>query len=180
MEYFDVLNKNGNKTGLKKSRVEVHKDGDWHRAVHVWIVTSKGKLLIQKRSPIKDSHPNMWDISSAGHVLAGSNDITTAIKEIKEEIGLSLTKDDFEYLFTCKNQKVLNNGAFINNEIDDVYLVHLDLDLSKLKLQEDEVSEVKLIHYKDLESEINEKDKKFVPHEKEYAELFKKLNKLFG
>lgn len=37
-EYFDLLDENGNKTGKTKLRNEVHRDGDWHKAVHIWII----------------------------------------------------------------------------------------------------------------------------------------------
>ena len=55
MEYFDVLDENGNKTGKLKLRNEVHRDGDWHRGVHVWIINSFGELLLQRRSPNKEN-----------------------------------------------------------------------------------------------------------------------------
>jgi len=45
--------------------------GDWHRAVHVWIYAqSTHRLLIQKRAECKESWPNLWDISAAGHGAA--------------------------------------------------------------------------------------------------------------
>lgn len=34
-EYFDVLDENGNLTGRKKLRSEVHRDGDWHKATRL-------------------------------------------------------------------------------------------------------------------------------------------------
>lgn len=39
-EYFDALDENGNLTGVKKLRKEVHRDGDWHRTVHIWIINN--------------------------------------------------------------------------------------------------------------------------------------------
>ena len=44
-EYFDILDENGNKTGQTKLRSEVHRDGDWHKAVHIWIFNDKGEAL---------------------------------------------------------------------------------------------------------------------------------------
>ncbi|MEE8131583.1 MAG: NUDIX domain-containing protein [Candidatus Paceibacterota bacterium] len=179
MEYFDIVDENGNPTGQTKPRQEVHRDGDWHKAAHVWIINSQNQLLIQKRSSNKDSHPNMWDISSAGHILAGDALITTAIKEAKEELGIDLQEKDFEYLFTLRSQKVLNEGAFINNELDDVYLVKLDLDISKLNIQKEELSEVKFTHFAELEKIINSDDKNFVSHPEEYKKLFSELHKRY-
>mgnify|MGYP001558620232 CR=1 FL=1 len=176
MEYLDVLDSEGRPIGKTKNRFEIHRDGDWHRAVHVWIITSKGELLIQKRAREKESNPNKWDISSAGHVLAGTDSIDAVIREVKEELGLELNKEDFEYLFTVKSQSVLNNGTYINNEFDDVYLVRRDLDIHKMTIQKEEVSEIKLINFKELEQLISVGDQSFVAHPEEFKRLFTKLN----
>ncbi|TYG52103.1 hypothetical protein ES288_D09G001300v1 [Gossypium darwinii] len=60
VEYLDVLTKIGKKIGKKiggsKPRGDVHRDGDYHKAVHVWIFTeSTQELLLQKRADCKDS-----------------------------------------------------------------------------------------------------------------------------
>ena len=34
MEYLDILDCNGNKTGEKRPRKEVHSKGYWHKGVH--------------------------------------------------------------------------------------------------------------------------------------------------
>jgi len=171
IEYLDVLYENGNLTGQRKPRDLVHKDGDWHRAVHVWIMNSNNDILMQKRSPQKESHPDEWDISYAGHVGAGSTSMKTAIREAKEELGLNVSETDLKFLFCKKNQSVLNKGTFINNEHDDVYLLRKDLDLSKIKLQKEEVSEVKWFTLDDLRQILHERRQGFVIHEEEYLAL---------
>lgn len=60
-------------------RGDVHRDGDYHRAVHVWIFAeSTQELLVQKRADCKDSFAGLWDISSAGHISAGDSSLITA------------------------------------------------------------------------------------------------------
>ena len=60
-------------------RGDVHRDGDYHRAVHVWIFAeSTRELLLQRRASCKDSWPDLWDISSAGHISAGDSSLTSA------------------------------------------------------------------------------------------------------
>ena len=70
----------------------MHEDGSLHPTVHTWIVRSNNKsgydLLLQKRSACKDSNPGCWDISSAGHVGAGQGYLESAIRELKEELGI--------------------------------------------------------------------------------------------
>ncbi|KAG6535707.1 hypothetical protein ZIOFF_000730 [Zingiber officinale] len=78
-EHLDVLTKTGEKTGVSKPRSLVHRDGDYHRAVHVWIYSeSTQELLLQKRADCKASWPAKWDISSAGHISSGESSLLTA------------------------------------------------------------------------------------------------------
>ncbi len=179
-EYIDVINENGSPTGVKKLKSEVHRGGDWHRAVHVWIVNSKGELLIQKRAPQKDNHPNMWDIPSAGHVSAGETPAICAERETEEELGLTLGAEKFEYLFTVSQKSVSNNGTYINNEINDVFLVRLDAELSRMELQKEEVSEVRFVPFRELEKIIGNGNPDFVSHPEEYKKLFEELHKRFN
>ncbi|XP_052484108.1 nudix hydrolase 3 isoform X2 [Gossypium raimondii] len=86
VEYLDVLTKIGKKIGVSKPRGDVHRDGDYHKAVHVWNFAERTQeLLLQKRADCKDSWPGLWDISSAGHISAGDSSlITTQYKENNE------------------------------------------------------------------------------------------------
>ena len=89
-ELFDILDENGNPTGKTKPRSEVHREGDWHKVVHIWMINEKGEVLLQRRCATKDSSPNMLDISSAGHLSAGDDSINGAIREIKEELATDI------------------------------------------------------------------------------------------
>ena len=61
-------------------RGDVHRDGDYHGAVHVWIYSeSTHELLLQQRADCKDSWPGLWDISSAGHISAGDSSLFSAM-----------------------------------------------------------------------------------------------------
>lgn len=46
MELFDIVDENGEPTGITKERSKVHADGDLHRTSHVWIARDnlKGSL----------------------------------------------------------------------------------------------------------------------------------------
>ena len=87
MELIDVLDENRNNTGKILSREEVHKRGLWHKTVHIWVINKKGDILLQKRSPMKKTSPNMWTTSVSGHLSAGDSSIEGAIRELKEETG---------------------------------------------------------------------------------------------
>lgn len=70
-EYLDVLDADGNKTGIEKPRSLVHRDGDWHRVAHIWVINDKNEILLQRRSHEKDHNPDMLDLSCGGHLSGG-------------------------------------------------------------------------------------------------------------
>lgn len=179
MEYLDILDKNGNKTGESKPRKEVHSNGYWHKGVHIWIINSKKELLVQRRSANKDVYPNKLYISVAGHPVSGEEEIESIKREFHEEIGVELDISKLEYLFTFSQEVIENEGKFLDNQFYDVYLIEMDLDISKLKLQEDEVSEVKNIYYKKFEEMINDNNKDIVNHPEEWKQLFKILHERY-
>lgn len=84
-----------------------------------------------------------------------------------------------EYLFTFSQKVTENEGKFLDNQFYDVYLVELDLDINNLKLQKEEVSEVKNIYYKDFEKMIKNKNKDIVNHQEEWEKLFEVLHKRY-
>ena len=178
MEYLDIYDNDGKPLGLKKTKKEAHNEGLWHKAAHVWIVNSKSEVLIQRRSPKVDNHPNQWDISAAGHISAGEDDITSALREVEEEIGLKLTPENLILIGIVKQQSA--RKGYINNEINPVYVLKMDLNPNEIKKQEDEVAEVKFIPRKELQRFIESKDPSFVPHPEEFVLLFDYLNKNYG
>eukprot|EP00257_Ricinus_communis_P013454 XP_015570885.1 nudix hydrolase 3 [Ricinus communis] len=183
-EHLDVLTKTGEKTGISKPRGEVHRDGDYHRAVHVWIYAeSTQELLLQKRADCKDSWPGQWDISSAGHISAGDSSLISARRELHEELGIVLPKDAFELIFVFLQEYVINDGKFINNEYNDVYLVTTidPIPLEAFTLQETEVSAVKYISYEEYRSLLSKEHPDYVPYDVngQYGQLFDIIKKRY-
>lgn len=179
MEYLDILDEKGNKTGEVKTRQEVHSNGYWHKGVHIWILNSKKELLVQRRSANKDVYPNKLYISVAGHPVSGEEELHSIKREFEEEIGIELDTRKLEYLFTFSQKVSENEGKFLDNQFYDVYLVELDLNINNLKLQKEEVSEVKNIYYKDFEEMIKNNDKDIVNHPEEWEKLFEILHKRY-
>lgn len=171
MEYIDVIDAQGNLTGERQSRADIHKNGTWHRAVHCWLINSNQELLLQKRTLNKETNAGMWDISIAGHVPAGLTPVEALIKEAQEELGLKLVPENVEHLFTIKQQSIHQGGRYLNNEINDVFLVGCDQKVSDFTLQEDEVAAVVWIPLDLLTQRVVEKDPTLVLHA-EYQRLF--------
>lgn len=140
-EYFDVLNKYGEFTNKIATREECHKNGYWHRAVYGFIINKNGDVLLQKRSANKKLWPNLWDITAGGHVLAGELGEQALIREVKEELGIDITENEVKYLVGSTSTNI--KGDIINNHFNECYIINKDINPSLIKLQEEEVSDIK-------------------------------------
>lgn len=88
-EIFDVVNERDEVVGQSPRR-EVHRLGLRHRAVHVLVFNARGELFLQQRSLHKDNWPGVWDSSASGHLDTGETYDACALREVREEIGLTL------------------------------------------------------------------------------------------
>jgi isopentenyldiphosphate isomerase len=138
-EYLDVFDDNM-KFQKRASREEIHRDGLWHQTFHCWIVKQcEGKqfILFQRRSSNKVMYPNFLDISVAGHLQAGEMPLN-GIREINEELGLSVTENDLVPLGIRTD--VAQIGNIINREFCHTYLLESNIPLCDYRLQLHEVS----------------------------------------
>jgi isopentenyldiphosphate isomerase len=90
-EIFDLVNERDEVIGQAPRR-EVHARGLWHRAVHVLVFNARGEVFLQKRSLLKDTAKGLWDSSSSGHVDTGEAYDACAVRELREEIGLTVAQ----------------------------------------------------------------------------------------
>ena len=116
--------------GRSKARGDVHRDGDWHRSVHVWLA-SDSSLLLQQRSELKDTFPGRWDVSCAGHMSGNDGSLESAVRELEEELGLSVDQASMQRAFVCTVPSEVSgatesHGAFVCREMQDIYLLRLE------------------------------------------------------
>src|SRR4030042_1576211 len=161
-ELIDICDESNNLINVQKMKSEAHEKGLWHRATHIWVYNSKGEILLQLRAKGKLLFPDVWDVSVGGHVSAGEDPITSGLREIEEEIGLKAKKEDLEFFQIRKIKAVYKNIK--NNEFSYIYFLKFDGDTKKLKVQDEEIQEIKFIPIKKIEEELKTNSKKYLPH----------------
>ena len=87
-EWFDVCDHADRVIG-RELRDVVHARNLLHRAVHIWVWDTSGRLLLQTRSATKDQYPNCFTSSASGHLDAGEDYEQAAHRELQEELGLT-------------------------------------------------------------------------------------------
>ena len=137
MELWDLYDKDGGNTGLLHMRDRPIPEGYYHLVVFIWTFTTDHKLLLTKRDPRKPGG-NLWEVT-AGSVIAGETSLEGASRELYEETGLSPKELHFFH-------RVLKNKG-----IYDHYIVHEDVHLHQLQLQEGETIDACLVHRYDFE-----------------------------
>ena len=139
-EFWDVYDRGRNLTGQIHKRGMPLKNGQFHLVVDVIVINRDGRLLIDRRSPLKYNCPNYWEFTS-GSVLAGEASRTGAVRELKEELGVCVDEQ----------QLVLLGSGRARHRFIDTYMLITDLSVDQLTLQADEVSEAKLVTLPELD-----------------------------
>lgn len=131
-ELWDVYDCNRKLTGRIVERGQPLSLSEYHVVVQVWIHDSRGQWLISKRT-LNKSYPLKWE-PTGGSVLAGEDSISAAVRETKEEVGISLNPADGELFASYRReQPCWENPGFL-----DVWVFHHDCALEDIVLQKDE------------------------------------------
>ena len=168
-ELIDVLDNKGNKTGIIKKKSDIKKDGDYHRAIAVLVINNNNEILMQKRSSNKKVYPNLWSIFVKGHVQSGETSIDACIRELNEEVGINITGNELNYLYTIFEEVIKEN--FIERIFYDTYILRKDFNLTDITIQEEELSEIKLVDSNKVISLIENNDKSLVPNLEDYKRI---------
>ncbi len=145
-EYWDLYDGAGQKTGEKHLRGTEVPEGRFHKVVHIWIQNSEGELLMQKRSDMVDNCPGEW-AATGGSVQAGEDPLTTAVRELAEELGLIVSAEELQYCLMVRRP-----SAFCY-----VYTLRKDIDINSLTLQECEVAAAEWMSLEKVDRMVEER-----------------------
>ncbi len=164
-EKWDVYDGEGNllsKTTLRGNCVL--KRGEYHLVVHIWIVSSAGGFLIQRRADTKKLMPGEW-AATGGAAVAGENSFQAAKRELFEELGIESDENSLKKLL-----RVRKRNSFV-----DVYMIDKNIHIDDLVLQKSEVSEARWVS-RDVLNKMIESGK-FHNYGKEYFDaVFSKID----
>ena len=151
MEMIDIFDENMKHIGAME-KDEAHEKKQWHKNSHIWI-TDGDSVLMQLRGKHVKNFPLTWDISAAGHFQAGETALQGAKRELKEELGIDWSFGDINE-GAIIHMDMAENGAPIYEHIY-LYFLKIKLDISELKLQAEELEDVKWISWKEFQNFIN-------------------------
>ncbi len=80
MERWELFDRNGNSLSRTIRRGERMRSGEYHKVVHIWVVNSMDRVLIQQRSARRKLMPNVWAVTG-GSVIAGEESLAVACRE---------------------------------------------------------------------------------------------------
>lgn len=168
MELWDLYDENRIKTGETVKKGDYFPPDRYRLVVHLCIIGSDGKMLIQRRQKDKKSYPDLWDLSVGGHVISGETSSEGIQRELYEELGLSFDMSKMRPSLTVN----------FNSGFDDIYIIKRNVDISEIKLQESEVQSVGFASCEEILSMID--DKTFIPYHKNLISLLFDLKDFSG
>ncbi len=131
-ELFDVVTADGKPTGITKRRVDVHRDGDWHRSLHIWVYGVQNDdafILMNQRGLGKDTQPGLLDPTVGGHLGAGET-VEEAYREMEEEIGILPDVSRLHHIGTRPRAAEHTTPGVIDRELQEVFLYRDDRPLT--------------------------------------------------
>ena len=160
MEYRDLYNENRQKTGEKILKNEPIPENKYIMMVVIFIENDKNEFLIQKRCAEKGGK---W-ATTGGHPKSGESSLEGILTEVKEELGIYITKP------------ILFKQASGKNTYCDLYYLRENIDIANINIQTEEVDEVKWASVDEIKT-LMENDKFNKGHYMMFKDCLEFLNR---
>lgn len=148
-ELLDIYDENHRHLGVK-ARAAVHRDGDWHRVFHCWVLWRDGQggdwLLLQRRGAHKEIFPLHLAVTVGGHYQAGES-VQDGLRELREELGVTLP---FEALVPCGTRSlVVRWRGLVDREFADTFFLVSERPLMEYPVMRPEVADLLALKLED-------------------------------
>ena len=153
---YPIVDKNDNVFYIwVGSKERLHESKDRHRAIHIFVETFKGGLVLQKKAPASENG-GLWSSAVSGHVHDETY-LEAAIREMTEELGLKVDEGELHELFKCRACKETAN------EIVTVFSYLMDPENELIRPDADEISEILITPRLWVEKDVQEFPEKYSP-----------------
>lgn len=142
MELRDLYDENKQLTGEKIYKGQDVPKGRYYITVVVFIQNNKNEFLLQKRVKKKDGK---W-ATTGGHPISGETSKQGIITEIKEELGINIVEENVKLFKTIKTE----------DDFVDIYYLKEDIDINEIKIQKEEVEDVKWATINEIQEMIQQ------------------------
>lgn len=181
-EIVNVYSPHGGRKEGQLTREEAIKQGKLIKAVQIWIADKDGNVLVEKRSSSKIHDANMYDVCS-GHVRAGETDLEACIREIKEELGENVFREEELESITEVGRASIDLTKYNRegNYLVQWYYLRLNraIQYEEFDLQEEEVANVRWIPYDIMKLAIQRQESTIrIPYNLQTEILLRKLDKV--
>jgi isopentenyl-diphosphate Delta-isomerase len=127
-----------------------------HRAFSIFIINSKGEMLIHKRSTLKDTWPGFWTNACCSHPRKEESLDNATQRRLMEEMGFTCP---LKYLFKFQYRSDYDK-KYGENEVDHVFIGFYD---GTLKPDKNEIEEWKFIGIDTLQEDVKNYPAKYTP-----------------
>lgn len=146
-EWLDLYDWEGNPTGERALRSSPKQPGRFRLVVEVWIFNARGEVLMQQRSLQKKLLPGAWS-PTTGCVQAGEDARTGCCRELEEELGLQVAPEELELVEHRRSREL--------GTLCDVFFLFQGPAVSQLRLQKEEVAQVRWMPVEEIEGLIRD------------------------
>lgn len=153
-ELWDLFDENRNKVNKTMIRGQAMPEDLYHVVVHVWIKNEAGRILLTQRAADSYRSPLKWECT-CGSVLAGETSLNAALREVKEEVGISLKENKGKRIDSFRRDIV--NGKRLNDFVD-VYFFKAEEDYSLENATTSEVNDCKWIEIETIAEKLRNKE----------------------
>lgn len=173
IERFAVVNTHDVSTRYVHGKEAIHnlKDGEYHRAVHVFIEVNGDRFLMQLKAHGTENE-GKWSSSVSGHVRANESYEDAAVRETKEELGFEIKCADLKQIAVMRPCKETGN------EFVTLYTCLMDDNEVQLKIDKNEVTEVLIWKLVDMIKDVDENRTLYSPAFVILLNIFLKLCKV--
>jgi len=149
-EWFDVVDEQDQVIDQMR-RADVHRLKLRHRAVHIFVWRTDGRLLIHKRTDSKEEFPGVWTSSASGHVSAGEDYVISANRELTEELGFTSELHRSQKFVACPDTSM---------EFTTLFECHWDGDVTP---DPSEIQKVAWVRTAELADDMRKRPERYSP-----------------